>query len=243
VEQYYSRAQSIVATETVLVQNVARDMGADGFPRRLVYSLRVDWTPSADGPPEANLTRDLLTVNGRAPKDGDEPPCTAPKPITPEPLAMFLPARQEDFVFDKAQQARLDGRVVLRFDYRVRRPEPDKVSWDRECVSMDFPSRLRGRAWVDATSGEVLRLDEGASGPVDMEAPREQLRRGLSPVVVFDRYVESVRYKPVTFRDPEETLLLPASIESTAMSRTSGTRRIQTYSNYRRFVTEGRLVP
>jgi len=243
VENYYSRAQSIVARETVTVQNVGPNMSAEGFARRFVYNLHVDWVPSGDGPPEASLARELMTVNGRPPKEGDEQPCTAPKPITPEPLAMFLPQRQSDFVFDNTQQTRLDGRSVVRFDYRVRRPEPDKVSWDRECVSMDFQGRLRGRVWVDATTGEVLRIDEGANGPVDMVAPREQQRRGTPAVVVFDRFVESVRYRPVKFQNPDETLLLPASIESTSMSRSGGTRRSQKYSDYRRFVTDGRLVP
>jgi hypothetical protein len=107
---------------------------------------------------------------------------------------------------------------------------------------MDFPSRLRGRVWVDAASGEVLRIDEAANGPVEMRRPREQTRLGVRDVLTFDRYLESVRYQRVTFTDPDETLLLPVSIESIAMAGPGGTRRTQTYTNYRRFVTEGRVV-
>jgi hypothetical protein len=242
VQSYYSRAQSIVAQETVTVQNVTRDMAGDGFARRFVYSLRVDWVPADAGPPDATLARELVTVNGRTPREGDEPHCTAPKAITPEPLAMFLPERQPDFVFDRPARTRLDGRAVTRIDYRIRRPEPDKVSWDRDCVNMDFPSRLRGRAWIDESTGAVLRIDEGANGPVDMVRPREQQRRGAREMLVFSRWIESIRYRPVTFAEPDETLLLPASIESVAMAGSGGTRRVQTYSNYRRFVTEGRVV-
>ena len=157
-------------------------------------------------------------------------------------LAIFLPERQHEFVFDRGEHAQLDGQDVIRFEYRIRDPGKDTVSWDRDCVNMDFPSRLRGKAWVDAASGEVLRIDEAANGPVEMRRPREQTRLGVRDILTFDRYLESVRYQRVTFTDPDETLLLPVLIESIAMAGPGGTRRTQTYTNYRRFVTEGRVV-
>jgi hypothetical protein len=49
----------------------------------------------------------------------------------------------------------------------------------------------------------------------------------------------------VTFRDPDETLMVPASIESLTIVRNAGVPRLrttQTFSNYRRFVTGGRIV-
>jgi hypothetical protein len=55
----------------------------------------------------------------------------------------------------------------------------------------------------------------------------------------------SIRYKPVAFADPDETLLLPASIDSVTVIRNSGVPRLrttQTFANYRRYVTGGRLV-
>jgi hypothetical protein len=155
---------------------------------------------------------------------------------------MFLPERQGDFIFSDAEDARLDGRALRRLDYRFRDPEPDVVSWDRECVTMEFPSRTRGRVWLDPETGEVFRIDEGAAGPVEVSGPPDRRRSGLEPVVVFDRWDTSIRYRAVRFEDPDETLLLPERIESLTMSRRGGTRRTQTYSNYRRFVTGGRIV-
>jgi hypothetical protein len=242
VDSYYSRAQSILAVETVRVQQVSRDRTSDGFARRFVYNLRVEWTPADGGPPEATLARELVSVNGRAPRPGDEPHCTAPRPITPEPLAMFLAERQGEFRFSDAEEARLDGRDLLRLDFRIREPDPDVVSWDRECVTMEFPSRMRGRVWLDPMTGEIFRIDEGATGPVEVNGPPDRRRSGLLPVIVFDRWDTSIRYRPVHFDNPDETLLLPERIESLTMSRTGGTRRTQTYANYRRFVTGGRLL-
>src|SRR5262245_60191693 len=88
VEQYYSRAQSIVTNEEVTVQRVNRDMSFDGFARRLVYELRVEWDPTVDGDESpAKVTRQLLTINGRPPKKGDKPECMDPRSVSPEPLA------------------------------------------------------------------------------------------------------------------------------------------------------------
>ena len=55
----------------------------------------------------------------------------------------------------------------------------------------------------------------------------------------------SIRYRPVDFTDPEETVLLPESIESLVVFRGAGVvghRTVQTFSGYKRFVTAGRLV-
>jgi hypothetical protein len=243
VEQYYARAQRIVARETVTVQNVTRDLGSDGFARRFIYNLRVEWTPADSGEPDASFARELVTVNGRPPRPGDEPHCTAPKPITPEPLAMFLREHQAEFIFSGAERTRLDGRPALRVDYRLRRPDPDHIEWDRDCVTIQVPSRIRGRAWIDPGSGAVLRIDESAGGPIEIKASPAEQRRGARSSLVFDRLNESIRYEPVSFADPDETLLLPASVEMLTMTRSGGTRRTMEYSNYRRFVTEGRIVP
>jgi hypothetical protein len=49
----------------------------------------------------------------------------------------------------------------------------------------------------------------------------------------------------VTFHDPEETLLMPANIVTVTVVRNAGVPRMrttQTFSNYRRFVTDVRLL-
>jgi hypothetical protein len=69
-----------------MVQRLHRDLSFDGFARRLVYELRVEWDPSVNGDESpAKVTRQLLTVNGRPPKKGDKPECMDPKSVSPEP--------------------------------------------------------------------------------------------------------------------------------------------------------------
>ena len=51
----------------------------------------------------------------------------------------------------------------------------------------------------------------------------------------------------VTFTDPDETILLPASIDSVTIHRSdrsvSRLRITQTFAKYRRFVTDSRVLP
>src|SRR5262245_31091402 len=88
VQQYFLRAQSLIAVETVWLQPIGVDFGAsrESRPKRLVYELRLSWEPTEVGEsPEANIVRKLLTVNGWPPRPNDEPGCMDPQPVSPEP--------------------------------------------------------------------------------------------------------------------------------------------------------------
>lgn len=245
-ERYFARAGAVMSRETVMRQPLGHDLTPDGHGRRLEYDLRVEWEPSVDGTPVAGrMLRTLLRVDGRPPKPGDDGECTDPETEAPEPLSMFLPVRQSDFRFTLAGTGKVNGRRVRLLDYREVKQGAPEIAWKESCVSVNLPGRGAGRAWVDPASGEVLRLDEFVGGPVEIEVPKAQLRPGLDRYMVFERSNVSIRYKPVTFHDPEETLLMPASIDTLAEWRHSGTLRYritQTFTNYRRFVTGGRLV-
>ena len=246
VERYYARAQSIVVDENVTIQPLGLDLRSDGFARRLTYELRVEWNPDVtEDESPARVTRQLLAINGRPPRQGDEPGCLDPRSTSPEPLAFLLPERREKFTFKAAGLGRVDGRVALMIDYRSVRPEEPKAEWKEECVSIDLPGRARGRIWADPETAEILRLDEGITGLVDVPVPRKQQRAGGSAYMTIERADSSIRYRRVPFTDPDETLVLPASIETVTIVRNSGsprTRISQAFSNYRRFVTGSRIV-
>jgi hypothetical protein len=246
VEQYYTRAQSIVTNESVIVQRLHRDMSFDGFARRLVYELRVEWDPSVNGDESpAKVTRQLLTVNGRPPKKGDKPECMDPKNVSPEPLAFLLPDRRYKYSFTSAGVGRVDGREAVMVDYRaLERGEP-MVEWTEDCVSVDAPGRFRGRLWAEPETATIVRMDEQLIGMVDLPIPRKHQRINGSLFMTLERADMSIRYRPVRFSDPDETLMLPAEITSSSMWRnggSAGSRVTQSFSNYRRFVTAGRIL-
>src|ERR1700687_1473167 len=76
VERYFARAQSIVCRETVRLQSLGADLMTDGsHVRQLVYELRMAWDPpsNGDGPPDANVLREIITIDGRPPRPQDAP--------------------------------------------------------------------------------------------------------------------------------------------------------------------------
>ena len=246
VAQYYARARSIVCVETVVLQPLTSTFSFDGPGRELKYELRVEWDPAAgDRFAEATVVRQLLTVGGRPPRPKDTPGCMDPKPVSPESLALLLPGRRDDYTFTWAGTGRTDGRPTVMLDYKAIGSKPPSVVWHDDCVTVDLPGRSRGRVWIDAGTDEVVRLDERLTGMFDFEVPREHTLPGGPAWMTIERADSSVKYRPVVFHDPDETLMLPASIVSTTVVRNAGVpslRTTQTFAGYRRFVTGGRVV-
>ncbi len=248
VEQYYARAQSIMCLETVRLQPLASDFSAEGgHVRQLVYELRVSWDKAVDGrtAPEAKVLRELVKVDGRAPRPGDEPGCLDPKPVATEPLEMLLPPRQGDYAFAWAGTSRTNRRESLVLDYKSTGAGEPSVTFKGECISVELPGRNRGRVWLDAASADVLRLDEGLTGMFEFRIPKEHALPGGPTSMIIERADSSIRYQSIVFHDPEETMMLPASIQTLTIIRNSGsprTRMTQTFSNYKRFMTAGRIV-
>jgi len=247
VARYYERAQSLMADEAVAVQPLDRDLSALGFPRRLVYEVRLEWNPSAVGDDSpATITRQLMTINGKPPRPGDEPKCLDPKGISPEPLAFLLPGRRHEFTFRSAGLARVDGRATMLVEYRSLKTDPPTADGDKDCISFNIPGRSRGRVWADPETAEIVRFDEQLTGIVDVRSPPAQLRKPGSPLYwTIERADTSIAYRRVTFQDPEETLVLPARVETVTVIRGEGVQRMritQTLTNYRRFITASRIV-
>ena len=246
VERYYARAQSIMCLETVRLQPMASDFSPDGRAREIVYELRVAWdpAPSADAPPDASVTRQVRTVDGRPPRPGDEPRCTDPQAVASEPLAMLLPSRRQRYAFSWAGTGRVDRRATLMLEYKTLASPPADIKWRGECVDIS-PGRVQGRVWIDAASADVLRLDERLVRTIEVRVPRELLRVSGAGWLNLERAESSIRYRPVTFHDPDETVMLPVSMETFSIIRGAAVPRLRTthvFTKYQRFLTDGRIV-
>ena len=246
VEQYYSRAQSIVCTERVVVQPIRSDMMPEGFGRSLEYELRVEWEPAADGgKPEAKVRRELRKINGRTARPQDEPKCLDPPAISPEPMEFLLPNRQEEYTFALAGSGDDRKRPAVLLDYRGRTPGKPEVTWTDDCTRVSLPGWSKGRVWLDPATNEILRLDEGLTRRFDYRTPYERVRLGHAEYWTLERADSTIRYRSFTFHDPEENILLPESIDSLTVFRgpgVGGHRTSQRFSDYRRFLTGGRIV-
>ena len=244
VERHYTRTQSLLVEETVVLQPLSRNWSFEGFARRLEYELHVEWDPSATEEP-ARVVRELVRASGPPLGPPDQSDCMDPRTISPEPLAFLLPDRRNAFSFEVAGSTRVDGREAVMLDYRVVARGQPTAEWTGKCAWVDLSGRTRGRVWADANTFEILRFDEHLVGLVDIPRPRDRSAYGPR-FFTFERADSSIRYQRVTFENPDETLMLPARIESTTIVRNSGVPRLrttQTYTNYRRFVTDSRIVP
>lgn len=247
VEQFYSRARTVTLRESVLFQQLESDFRQAGFARRLVYELRLAWDPEGGSSPiEAKVLRQLMTVNGRPPRPKDEPECTDPEGVSTDALSMLLSQKRDEYQFAAGGPVRLDNRAALAIDFRNVSKETPEVIWTEECVRVSVPGRTRGRIWIDAETLDVLRLDEHLTGMFNFPTSEKIARQKGVFQMALERYDSTIRYHEVKFDDPEETLTLPRRVETTAVWSGIGTRRhfiTQDYSDYRRFVTGGRVVP
>jgi hypothetical protein len=253
VSEYFARAQSIVCLEKVSLQRLGMTWSSDG-PARLVESeLRLSWEPSPDNPTptEAQTLRQVLRVNGGPPRKKDYQNCTTPEQQVSEeqPLSILLPQQRDKYAFSYAGRDSIDRRDAIVIAFReVRKPTVDVslVEDNEDCVSFDIEGGMRGKLWIDVETNDVLRLDRALNGLVDIPLPRKVTRRGGSPYWTMERWDSSIRFKRVTFQDPEETLVLPVSSSSLQITRGAGTPRLRTstqYLAYRRFMTGGRILP
>ena len=138
VEQYYARAQSLVAIEEVTVQPLSRDLGLDGFARRLVYELRVEWDPDAVDADSA--TRPAAGERERAPAAAGRRAAlhrSARHLTRAAGVPAAEPARASTS-FIRADRQTVGGVGARRHSSIARvRAEPPRVEWNEECASID----------------------------------------------------------------------------------------------------------
>lgn len=254
VEAFFVRAQSLVCLEVVHWIPLTSSWSSQGMSRTMESELRLSWEPDEEGAPstEAKTLRQLLRVNGRKPYEKDRNNCTDAEQQTsePQPLSMLLAARRGDYDFTFAGPTRLDNRAALMIDFRLsRKPTVDVklVEGRDDCVSFDVDGGMQGRLWIDAENYDVLRLDQRLIGMVEIPLPPKIVRFPSAPRHwTLERMDTSIRFRSVSFTNPEEALTLPVSMSSLRITRGSGTPRLRTmteYTKYQRFMTGGRVVP
>ena len=253
VTEYFARAQAIVCLEKVSLQRLADGFGTDGPARNVESELRLSWDPTPENPTpkEAKTIRSVLRVNGGKPRKKDHQNCTTPEQNVEEeqPLSILLPQQRGEYAFTAAGRQKIDGREAIVIAFReVRKPTVDvsMVKDKEDCISFDIEGGMNGKIWIDAETHDVLRLDRALSGLIEIRLPKQATRRGGNPFWTMERWDSSIRFKRVTFDDPQETLVLPISSSTLQVTRGSGTPRLRTqtqYLAYRRFMTGGRVVP
>lgn len=252
---YYQRAQGLICLERNTVTPIESNWSVLGLSRVVESELRVEVDESdGDSLPDARVTREILRVGGREPRERDKTAragCTDPTPLSPEPLAFLLPGRRDDYVFTRVREGKEGDRAALIIDFvsakRSGKPELIEDEYGhKDCFDWTGPIAIAGRIWVDAGTHDVLRLDRHIAGPTDIRVPQPMRRKYgfFEDWVTIDRDDLTLRYKETRFSDPDETILLPESIDSMTIVRggLQSMRRTQEFSGYRRFLTSSRFI-
>lgn len=255
IADYYKRAQNVICLEKFTVQPIGWNRGPDGFARVTESELRVETeAEDGDGDGEPKVIRVIRKINGRVPREKDSKKdrsgCTDPNPLSPEPLTFLLPAHRDENVFTLAGPGKGKERDMILIDYRSAaagtKVELIEAKNGRDdCYESKGTISTKGRVWIDASTYDVVRIEEHLMGPVDFRVS-ENLRRkrNLGDQMVIERADLTIRFRRVVFQDPDEVMLLPESIDDLRVYRggLQSTRRSHQFSDYRRFLTGARLV-
>ena len=254
VAGYYDRAHSVMLVERSTVQPIASNWSSEGLARTVESELRVEYRGD-DGErlAEPRVTRRVRQINGREPRERDlrdRSGCTDPNPVSPEPLAFVLPAQRDAYQFTSVRDVVERGRpaLVVEFASVDRTSDPELIEDVRghdDCFDWRGRIATRGRMWIDRATHDVIRVERRIPGPVTVRVPWTlQRRHQLEPWMTLDRDDVTMRYRLVTFTEPDEVALMPESIESLTLIRggLQSVRRVETYSDYRRFMTGTRIV-
>ena len=238
-QQYYDRFISIICAETVRLQELKFNMAPLGRPRVTVYELSVSRNPRSKDDNDFRVERVLQIVNGRPARKYELPACTDPRTGTPDPLAFLLAKNQGGYRFALAEAGNdgLPGTRVL--SYVESPPEHVQVRWNGNCFEAEGGGH-EGRVWFDPVTFDVLQVEIRLSKPFLVPMPPGQL--SLIPAVRVERSESTLRFARVQFSNPDESVLLPESIETLHVLRgVPSLRMTQTLSNFRRFLAESSI--
>ena len=111
---------------------------------------------------------------------------------------LFHPTLAADFYFKCEGLGYWEGRPAWRVRFEQRADRPNRIR-DYVVKNIHYPIPIKGRAYIDAATLEVLRLESELDEPVD--------KIGLT----VERF--TINYAPVQFRTAAQELWLPQTAE------------------------------
>ena len=114
-----------------------------------------------------------------------------------------------------------------------------RVKWEGNCFEAEGGGQ-HGRVWFDPETYDISQVDVRLSKPFPIPLPDGFF--GIRPAIRVEKSEMTLRFSRVEFQQPDEALMLPASIETLHVLRGVPSMRIhQTLANYRRFLTQSEI--
>jgi tetratricopeptide (TPR) repeat protein len=143
----------------------------------------------------------------------------------PALVLIFHPYNLGNFDLTCEGLARWNGRIAWQVHFRQRADKPNIMrSYRMSFEGPSHPVALKGRAWIDAESYQIVRLE------TDLVAPLPEIR------LVADR--TAIEYGPVHFRERNVNMWLPSSAEVYFDWKGRRFHRRHTFSNYLLFAVD-----
>ena len=254
VQEYNDGMFSIAFTEVVRQQELRSDATPKGKSKEFVYESVVLSRASSANQQDAFpvVTRTLKSVDGKLPEQKNLPQrskCvdTNPQPAYADPLTFLMPNNQANFIFSYEGEAELQGRRTAMLTFTTPPvSEPVKVVVKDNCFRLSRGLQRRGKVWIDPSSYDVIQLEWQLAESFSGKIPAGVTRVGILPVfrprkeLSYEKSDTTIRFRPVTFENPKQILLLPTSSESAWILKGGGIAGFRTttdYTRYRRFVT------
>ena len=144
----------------------------------------------------------------------------------PEMALIFLPGIQADYDMQCDGEAERDGQPSWVIHFRQRAGVVGHTFSYRDSRGAAYAARLKGRAWISAESGNVLRLETA-------------LVESIPEVNVRNSWL-SIDYGPVQFRSQDVRLWLPQTVEAYEESTSLRMVTHHTFSNFQLFSVQAK---
>ena len=219
VERYQRGMFSIKFVETVRREELREDL-TPKKSKEYVYesvTLRENFSDAEDDY-FARTVRRLKAVDGKPAKKTEKGGAGAAATDWDRQdfLNFLLPKSQKLYQFSFEGEETLRGRQTFRLGaLRPGEGEP-RVEWKGHSFLAFAPGKMT--VWVDAETFDVLQVESHLVREFEFESPRVFSagpfgRFGPSRKLRFARQDYAVRFRPVRFKDPEQTVLLPEYAE------------------------------
>lgn len=142
---------------------------------------------------------------------------------------VFAPSRRPESDFRYLGQQKVDKRKTAFVVAFAQKPDAARFPGEILLQRRSVPVWYQGIAWIDASGFQIMRMR------TDLLAPR--------PEIHLQRLTSEIQFGEVHIPKLENALLLPVEVDLTLEINAEVFKEVHSYSNYRLYGVETRIVP
>jgi hypothetical protein len=217
IQQFVRNVDRFTATESLVHESIDKwGLASPPEKRKFDYVVSI-----------AEVRRGLLNVQEY--RNSGSSPAEFPDGVItnglPSLILIFHPYNVGSFELTCEGLARWNGGLAWQVHFRQRPDKPNTIrSYKLGLNGTSYPVALKGRAWIEADSYQVVRLETDLVSPV--------------PAIKLATDHAAIEYGPVHFRDRNVDMWLPQSAEVYYDWRGRRIHRRHSFSQYLLFSVE-----